>query len=54
MNTTTGLAPGLLDEVHETQSAFRTLLDALARPGQVRTLAPALPGVASVGGAQAA
>lgn len=46
MTTTTSLAPGLLDEVHEAQSAFRALLDALARPGQVRTLAPALPGVA--------
>ncbi|TSA12132.1 MAG: phosphonate C-P lyase system protein PhnH [Comamonadaceae bacterium] len=52
MNTTTSLAPGLLDEVHETQSAFRALLDALARPGEVRTLAPALPGVA-LGGAMA-
>ena len=41
MSTSTSLAPGLLDEVHETQSAFRALLDALARPGQVNTLAPA-------------
>lgn len=46
MNTATSLAAGLLDEVHETQSAFRALLDALARPGQIHTLAPALPGVA--------
>ncbi|MEI6733883.1 MAG: phosphonate C-P lyase system protein PhnH [Comamonadaceae bacterium] len=52
MNTATSLAAGLLDEVHETQSAFRALLDALARPGQVKTLAPALPGVA-LGGAMA-
>ncbi len=52
MSTTTRLAAGLLDGVHETQSAFRALLDALARPGQVRTLAPALPGVA-LGGAMA-
>ena len=52
MNATTSLAAGLLDEVHETQSAFRALLDALARPGQVNTLAPALPGVA-LGGAMA-
>ena len=46
------LAAGLNDTVHETQAAFRQALDALSRPGQVRTLGPALPGVA-LGGAMA-
>lgn len=52
MNTTATLAPGLLDGVHDSQQAFRSALDALARPGQVRAIGPALPGVA-LGGAQA-
>ena len=52
MSTTPTLAPGLHDTVHETQAAFRQVLDALSRPGQVRTLGPALPGVA-LGGAMA-
>jgi alpha-D-ribose 1-methylphosphonate 5-triphosphate synthase subunit PhnH len=52
MSTTPTLAPGLHDTVHETQAAFRQVLDALSRPGQVRTLGPALPGVA-MGGAMA-
>ncbi len=46
------LAPGLTDGVHESQQAFRAVLDALARPGQVRLIGPALPGVA-LGGAMA-
>jgi alpha-D-ribose 1-methylphosphonate 5-triphosphate synthase subunit PhnH len=46
------LAPGFTDSVHESQRAFRQLLDALARPGQVRSIGPALPGVA-LGGAMA-
>ena len=52
MSATPTLAPGLHDTVHETQAAFRQVLDALSRPGQVRTLGPALPGVA-LGGAMA-
>ena len=52
MNRTNTLAPGLLDGVHDSQQAFRAVLDALARPGQVRTIGPALPGVA-LGGALA-
>ncbi|MDO8451180.1 MAG: phosphonate C-P lyase system protein PhnH [Rhodoferax sp.] len=52
MNGTQTLAAGLLDGVHESQQVFRAVLDALARPGQVRTLGPALPGVA-LGGAMA-
>jgi len=46
------LAPGLADPVHDSQQAFRTVLDALARPGQIRHIGPALPGVA-LGGAMA-
>jgi alpha-D-ribose 1-methylphosphonate 5-triphosphate synthase subunit PhnH len=46
------LAPGLPDDVHDSQQAFRAALDALARPGQVRWIGPALPGVA-LGGALA-
>lgn len=46
------LAPGLADAVHDSQQAFRAVLDALARPGQVRTIGPALPGV-PLGGALA-
>lgn len=52
MNATSTLAPGLLDGVHDSQQAFRSALDALARPGQVRHIGPALPGVA-LGGALA-
>lgn len=50
MNAVSALAPGLSDAVSETQWAFRQLLDALARPGQVRMIGAALPGVA-LGGA---
>lgn len=46
------LAAGLVDGVHESQQAFRALLDALARPGQARWVGEALPGVA-LGGALA-
>lgn len=52
MNATSTLMPGLPDSVHDSQQAFRAALDALARPGQVRHLGPALPGVA-LGGALA-
>lgn len=50
MNTPQTLAPGLADDVHDSQRAFRAVLDALARPGQVRRIGPALSGVA-LGGA---
>jgi alpha-D-ribose 1-methylphosphonate 5-triphosphate synthase subunit PhnH len=46
------LAAGLQDNVHESQFAFRQVLDALARPGQIRHIGAALPGVA-LGGAMA-
>ena len=46
------LALGLPDGVHDSQQAFRAVLDALARPGQVRLIGAALPGVA-LGGAMA-
>lgn len=52
MNSAHTLAPGLLDGVHDSQQAFRAVLDALARPGQVRRIGPALPDVA-LGGAMA-
>jgi alpha-D-ribose 1-methylphosphonate 5-triphosphate synthase subunit PhnH len=52
MNAAHTLAPGLPDGVHDSQQAFRAVLDALARPGQVCTIGPALPGVA-LGGALA-
>jgi alpha-D-ribose 1-methylphosphonate 5-triphosphate synthase subunit PhnH len=52
MNSAHTLAPGLPDDVHDSQQAFRAVLDALARPGQVRRIGPALPGVA-LGGAMA-
>jgi alpha-D-ribose 1-methylphosphonate 5-triphosphate synthase subunit PhnH len=52
MNGARTLAPGLPDGVHDSQQAFRAVLDALARPGQMRHIGPALPGVA-LGGALA-
>lgn len=52
MNSAKVLAAGLVDGVHESQQAFREVLNALARPGQVHHIGPALPGVA-LGGAMA-
>lgn len=52
MSGTPALAAGLPDGVHDAQQAFRAVLDALARPGQIRVMGPALPGVA-LGGAMA-
>ncbi|WP_322011459.1 phosphonate C-P lyase system protein PhnH [Paraburkholderia sp. J12] len=37
------LAPGFADPVHDTQAVFRTLLDALARPGRIGVIETALP-----------
>lgn len=48
--TSTTMAAGLPDAVHDSQQAFRQVLDALARPGQTRHIGSALPGVA-LGGA---
>lgn len=52
MNGVTVLAAGLVDGVHESQHAFREVLNALARPGRAHHIGPALPGVA-LGGAMA-
>ena len=52
MNTAHTLAAGLADDVHESQQAFREVLNALARPGRVCAIGPALAGVA-LGGAMA-
>ncbi|SDC14463.1 phosphonate C-P lyase system protein PhnH [Paraburkholderia lycopersici] len=37
------LAPGFGDPVHDTQAVFRTLLDALARPGTIGVIDTSLP-----------
>ncbi|MFP3569114.1 phosphonate C-P lyase system protein PhnH [Paraburkholderia sp. SIMBA_030] len=39
------LTPGFADPVHDTQAVFRTLLDALSRPGTVGVVENGLPGV---------
>jgi alpha-D-ribose 1-methylphosphonate 5-triphosphate synthase subunit PhnH len=39
------LAPGFADPVHDTQAVFRTLLDALSRPGTVGVIENVLPEV---------
>jgi len=50
MNDMNTLAAALPDSVHDTQQAFREVLDALSRPGQPHTLGFELAGVA-LGGA---
>jgi len=40
------LAPGFADPVRDTQAVFRTLLDALARPGTIGTIDAPLPAAA--------
>jgi alpha-D-ribose 1-methylphosphonate 5-triphosphate synthase subunit PhnH len=52
MSSMTTLAAGLPDSVHDTQRAFREVLDALSRPGQPHTLGAQLDEV-SLGGAMA-
>lgn len=42
------LAPGFTDPVHDSQSVFRVLLDALSRPGRIMTMAAAMPGLTGV------
>lgn len=37
------LAPGFADPVHDTQAVFRTLLNALARPGTIESIDTRLP-----------
>lgn len=37
------LTPGFADPVHDTQTVFRTLLDALSRPGTIGVIGAALP-----------
>lgn len=37
------LAPGFADPVHDTQAVFRTLLNALSRPGTIETIETPLP-----------
>jgi alpha-D-ribose 1-methylphosphonate 5-triphosphate synthase subunit PhnH len=48
------LTPGFADPVHDTQAVFRTLLDTLARPGTIRTLAGVLPDSATADAARPA
>lgn len=50
MNASHAMAAGLPDKVHGSQQAFRAVLDALARPGQIRVIGTALADVA-LGGA---
>lgn len=48
------LTPGFADPVHDTQAVFRTLLDALSRPGTVGVVEKGLPEVRATRAALAA
>ncbi|QGZ63942.1 phosphonate C-P lyase system protein PhnH [Paraburkholderia acidisoli] len=48
------LAPGFGDPVHDTQAVFRTLLDALARPGTIGVIETPLPCADAAAGSPAA
>ncbi|RQH05380.1 phosphonate C-P lyase system protein PhnH [Paraburkholderia dinghuensis] len=48
------LAPGFADPVHDTHAVFRTLLDALARPGRIGVIETRLPAADAVHGAERA
>jgi alpha-D-ribose 1-methylphosphonate 5-triphosphate synthase subunit PhnH len=52
MSTAHAMPAGLPELVHASQQTFRAVLDALARPGQIRHIGAALPEV-SLGGAAA-
>ena len=43
------LAPGFVDPVHDTQAVFRTLLDALSRPGTIGVVENVLPASQATG-----
>src|ERR1700758_946249 len=43
------LTPGFADPVHDTQAVFRTLLDALSRPGTVGIVSDVLPALDAAG-----
>jgi len=47
------LTPGFADPVHDTQTVFRTLLDALSRPGTIGVIGDVLPQSAQAHGARA-
>jgi alpha-D-ribose 1-methylphosphonate 5-triphosphate synthase subunit PhnH len=45
------LAPGFADPVHDTQTVFRTLLEALSRPGRIGVIETPLPAADASSGA---
>jgi alpha-D-ribose 1-methylphosphonate 5-triphosphate synthase subunit PhnH len=53
-NALSDLTPGFADPVHDTQAVFRTLLDALSRPGTIGVVGEGLPAVRATRAALAA